>query len=184
MAMLSTSAWVLHDLGLAAGFGGPLFGKIALHQAVKDIHSESERGRVLNDAWSRYNVINAASLGVAAGTWLIGRAAISGRSIDKQTHALVLAKDILLCGALVTGFLNIASGRQLGRQAPGGAVPVAGGNEPSASTPPQAAKLQRFLGVMGPVNLALTAGVIGVTAVLAMKSGRSAKWSFVSRLLP
>ena len=42
----------------------------------------------------------------------------------------------------------------------------------------------RFLGVMGPVNLACTAGVIGITAILAMKSGQSTKWSFLSRLLP
>jgi len=184
MAVLSTSAWVLHDLGLAAGFGGPLFGKLALGRAVQDIHSEEERGQVLHDAWSSYNVVTAASLGVAALTWFIGRAAISGRSIDAETRGLVLAKDILLGAAVVTGAANILSGRALGDQAPDHAVPVKSGDEPSARTPEKAKGLMRFLSVMGPVNLACTAGVIGVTAMLAMKSGQSTKWSFLSRLLP
>ncbi len=184
MAVLSTSAWVLHDLGLAAGFGGPLFGKLALHRAVRDIDSEEERGKVLHDAWSNYNVVTAASLGIAALTWFAGRAAISGRSIDNETRGLVLAKDILLGAAVLTGAANIASGQELGNTAPDGAVPVESGDEPSERTPPKAKALMRFLSVMGPVNLACTAGVIGITAVLAMKSGRSSKWSFISRLLP
>ena len=184
MAVLSTSAWVLHDLGLAAGFGGPLFGKLALHRAVRDIDSEAERGKVLNDAWNNYNVVTAASLGVAALTWFAGRAAISGRSIDNETRGLVLAKDILLGAAVVTGAVNIVSGRMLGEQAPEGAVPVESGNLPSENTPPKAKALMGVLGVVGPLNLLCTAGVIGITAVLAMKSGRSHKWSFLSNLLP
>jgi hypothetical protein len=184
MATLSTSAWVLHDLGLAAGFGGPLFGKLALHRAVRDIHDESERGMVLNDAWRRYNLVNIASLGVAAGTWMLGRALISGRSIDKETRTLVLVKDVLLGATIVTGALSMVSGEQLRREAPEGAVPVEQGNVPSPRTPRRAAALQRFLGVMGPLNIALTAGVIGITTVLAMKAGRSSKWGLLSRLLP
>jgi len=184
MATLSTSAWVLHDLGLAAGFGGPLFGKLALHRAVRGIESEEERGKVLNDAWKQYNVVTATALGAAGLTWLAGRALISGRSIDKETRALVLAKDVLLGTAVVSGFACIFAGDQMSKQSPGGYVPMAGGHEPSARTPRKAAVLQRFLGVIGPLNMACTAGVIGVTAVLAMKSGRSSKWSFLSRLLP
>ncbi|MDI1445613.1 hypothetical protein [Polyangium sp. 6x1] len=184
MAVLSTSAWVLHDLGLAAGFGGPLFGKLALQRAVQDIGSEEERGQVLHDAWSSYNVVTEASLGIAALTWFLGRAAISGRSIDEETRRLVLAKDILLGAAVLTGAANILSGQELGKQAPEGAVPVQSGNEPSARTPEKARGLLRFVNVMGPINLACTAGVIGITAMLAMKSGQSTKWSFLSRLLP
>ncbi len=184
MATLSTSAWVLHELGLAAGFGGPLFGRIALHRAVKDIHSEDERGKVLADAWQRYNTVNAVSLGTAAITWFIGRAMISGRSIDEETRKLVLLKDVLLGATVLTSAANMLSGRVMSEQAPDKAVPVADGDQPSPRTPPKAAKMQRFLDVVGPLNIVLTAGVIGVTTILAMKSGRSTKWSFVSRLLP
>jgi hypothetical protein len=184
MATLSTSAWVLHDLGLAAGFGGPLFGKLALHRAVRGIESEEERGKVLNDAWKQYNAVTAVSLGTAGITWIAGRALISGRSIDTQTRALVIAKDVLLGAAVVSGFACIIAGNKMGQQAPAGRVPVTQGNVPSPRTPRKAARLQRFLGVIGPLNMACTAGVIGVTAVLAMKSGRSQKWSFLSALLP
>jgi hypothetical protein len=72
----------------------------------------------------------------------------------------------------------------MGNQAPAGAVPVTSGDEPSPRTPPKARMLQRALNVLGPVNLACTAGVIGVTAMLAMKSGKSTKWSLLARLLP
>jgi hypothetical protein len=184
MATLSTSAWVLHDLGLAAGFGGPLFGKLALQRAVRDIHDESERGKVLSDAWKRYNFVNIVSLGVAAGTWMLGRAVISGRSIDKETRNLVLAKDILLGATLVTGAAGMLSGPPMHREAREGALPLLEELEPSPRTPRKAAILHRFVRVMGPLNIALTAGVIGITTVLAMKSGRSTKWSALSRLLP
>lgn len=184
MATLSTSAWVLHDLGLAAGFGGPLFGKLALHRAVRDIHSEAERGKVLADAWKRYNLVNAISLGAATLTWFLGRAMISGRSIDEETRNLVRLKDGLLAATVVTGVANMLAGEEMRGQAPGGAVPVREGNVPSMHTPRKAAGLQRLLRTVGPLNIALTASVIGVTTILAMKSGHSTKWSFVSRLLP
>jgi hypothetical protein len=76
------------------------------------------------------------------------------------------------------------SGRGMSEQAPAGAVPVRAAGEPSPHTPPRAARRQRFMNLMGPLNIALTASVIGMTTVLAMKSGRSQKWALVSRLLP
>ena len=86
--------------------------------------------------------------------------------------------------AIVTGAASMLGGEELRRQAPGGAVPIEQGNVPSARTPYRAAKVQRFLGAMGPLNIALTAGVIGITTVLAMKAGKSQKWGFVARFLP
>ncbi len=74
MTKLSTAAWVAHNLGLGACFGGTLFGKFALNPSVAAISSRPERGKVLSSAWNRYNAVNAASLGTAAGTWFVGRA--------------------------------------------------------------------------------------------------------------
>ena len=54
MVKLSTAAWVGHNLGLAAWFGGTLFGKLALNPSVRAISSREERGKVLNAAWNRY----------------------------------------------------------------------------------------------------------------------------------
>ena len=58
MRTLSTAAWVAHNLGLAACFGGLLFGKTALNPSLNTITSEAERGKMLNTTWNRYNAIN------------------------------------------------------------------------------------------------------------------------------
>ncbi|MBC7052135.1 hypothetical protein G6O46_24305, partial [Salmonella enterica subsp. enterica serovar Enteritidis] len=55
MATLSTTAWVLHELGLAAGFGSNLFGQLALNPAIAEIQSKRERGKVTHVAWDRYS---------------------------------------------------------------------------------------------------------------------------------
>jgi hypothetical protein len=95
MAKLSTAAWVAHNLGLAACFGGHLFGKLALNPKLDAPGSKTERAKMLNAAWNRYNVVNAVSLGTAAATWFVGRASISGESIGENARNLVLAKDAL-----------------------------------------------------------------------------------------
>src|SRR5262245_8556795 len=100
MGTLSTTAWVLHDLGLAAGFGGPLFGEVALQKAVKSIPSPEDRERVLDRAWNTYHLVDAACLGLAGITWLAGRTRLSGREIDRRSHGLVIAKDALMSAAL------------------------------------------------------------------------------------
>jgi hypothetical protein len=80
MAKLSTTAWVAHELGLAASFGGVLFGKVALNPNLDVLQSKTDRGKLLNTAWNRYNVVNAVSLGTTILTWLAGRGAIGATS--------------------------------------------------------------------------------------------------------
>lgn len=184
MGKLSTAAWVVHNLGLGASFGGQLFGKYALNSKLDAIESKPDRGRMLNTAWNSYNRINAASIGAAVLTWFAGRAAISGESIDEEARGLVLAKDALLLGATAVGVVAMTSGLKLTGQAPGGAVPIETGTEPAPETPEEAARLLRTVNALGNVSLALIGATIAVTTILSMKSGESAKWSAVSRLLP
>ncbi|MFT3765776.1 MAG: hypothetical protein QM820_09695 [Minicystis sp.] len=185
MAKLSTSAWILHDLGMAAGFGGTLFGKAALDPAVKAIGSREERGRVLDDAWGRFRVLDAVALGAMAATWWTGRKAFSGRRLGRSMRALVVAKDVLVGGAVVTGVANLVAGVVMHRaQQKHGALPVQSGYQPSAGTPKEAAAAERFLSIVGPINAALVAGAIGVNAALAQESGKSARWSAIANLLP
>jgi hypothetical protein len=182
--VLSSTGLVLHNLGLAAGFGGSLFGKIALNPAVKVISSTEERGQVTNLAWNGYNIVNAISVGTSALTWLIGRWRLSGREIDSTTRALVITKDVLLGATVALGAANIASGAYLASQAPEGRVPVETGTTPTSDTPEKAAKTMKALDILGMINLVCMAGVIGVTALLNMKAGTSTKWAVVSRFLP
>ena len=184
MSKLSTGAWVAHNLGLAACFGGTLFGKLALNPSVAVIDSKPERGRVTGASWNRFNLVNAASLGVAAATWFFGRAGISSRSIDDEARGLVLAKDVLFGVAALTGLASLVVQRVLSRQAPEGAVPTETGNVPAPETPDGAARLVRVVSALGNANFALFAGIIAVTTILSMRAGESARWSAVSRLLP
>ncbi len=184
MNKLSTAAWAVHNLGLAIGLGGTLFGKMALNPNVKAISSESERGKILSSAWNRYNALNTFALGTVVATWFLGRAGISGRSIDEQARGLVLVKDVLLGAASLTGLASAVGGLIVSRQAPEGATPTETGNVPAPETPDRAARLIRMNSMLGNANLALLASIIVVTTVLSMKAAESTRWSAVSRLLP
>jgi hypothetical protein len=184
MAKLSTAAWVAHNLGLAACFGGQLFGKLALNPKLDTLSSKEERGKMLNAAWNRYNAVNAASLGVAAATWFVGRAGISGRAIDDDARNLVLAQDALFVATALTGLASIISGVRLSRQAPEGATPIQTGTEPAPETPEEVVGLLRTVNVLGDVSLGLIGSIIAVTTILSQKAGQSTRWSAVSRFLP
>ena len=184
MAELSTAAWVLHDLGLAAGFGGNLFGKVALNPAVKSIPDARERGKVVHDAWEGYRVVSAISLVAVAGTWLIGRTLVSGRSAGKKVRALTLSKDALVASTVGTGVASMILGGLLDREVERGQFPVQPGSEPSPNASLHARRLQRAVNIVGDANIVLSGAVLGITTILAMQSGKSAKWSFLSRFLP
>jgi hypothetical protein len=183
-ATLSTSGWVLHDLGLATSVGGAIFGKTGLHPAVRKISSKEERGLVTNEAWRDFSPINLFSHVAVVLTWLTGRAGLSGRSIDRGTRRLVYVKDALVGTYLASGLTSTAAGYALSRASQGAPPQIESGSEPSSEAPERARVLQRTSDIAGFVNLAAGAAIIGVTAVLATKSGRSFKWSFVSRFLP
>lgn len=184
MAKLSTTAWVAHELGLAASFGGVLFGKVALNPNLDVLQSKTDRGKLLNTAWNRYNVVNAVSLGTAILTWLAGRGAIRGDLIDEDTRGLVLAKDALLATAAGTGLASMLSGLSLSRQAPEGATPIDSGTTPAPEMSDEAARLLRRVNILGNVNVAVLGSVIAVSTILSMKAGESTRWAAVSRLLP
>jgi len=84
-----------------------LFGKAALNPSLSAIDSEAERGKILNAAWNRYNVINVTSFATAAATWFPGRLGLSGKEIDQQTRTLVLAKDVLFAVGALTGLASV-----------------------------------------------------------------------------
>ena len=185
MTKLTTAAWAAHELGLAASFGGLLFGKLALNPNLEVLENKFDRGKLLNKTWNRYNAVNAASVGTAIATWLTGRSAISGNlALDKEANNLVRTKDALLATAAATGLASIASGLQLTRQAPDGAVPIDSGVSPAPEMSDEAARLLRRVNMLGNVNIAVLGGVIAVSTILSMKANESVRWSLLSRLLP
>jgi hypothetical protein len=89
----------------------------------------------------------------------------------------VIAKDVLIAGAVATGVANMIGGVVVHDQ-------VKQRGEPGEGTPAESAAARTFMKYVGPLHAALVAGAIGVNAALAQESGRSVRWSGVSRLLP
>lgn len=173
MATLSTTAWVLHELGLAAGFGSTLFGQLALNPAVGAIQSKRERGKVSHLAWNRYKAVNGTSLLLMAGTWYAGRALTKGsRRGDRASRTLTITKDVLVGAALVSGLGAIVFGRLLDRETEVSNKPLEAGSRPSWETRNRIQVFQRATNGFGRANVIMDAAVLAVTGILAMKSGK------------
>lgn len=181
---LSSTALVLHDLGVATGFGGTLFGKFGLDPAARAIASKEERGRILDDAWTRFSPVNLLSIGATAITWIIGRSMFSGRGFGPDMRNLVLAKDVFVGTALATGIANAVLGKQFGDLVEKGEGAIESGLEPSIETPPNTAAVQRATTATGIAYLFALGGIVVTTALLNFKAGKSLRWGAAARYLP
>ncbi|MDB4966845.1 MAG: putative rane protein [Myxococcales bacterium] len=183
MTMLSTTAWVVHDLGLASAFGGSLFGKLALEPAVHEVSDESERVRVEDRAWKRFSIWNTIGLAAIGVTWFTGRKMLSGREVSRVARGLTITKDALVGSAVGVGLATTILGRLLARAKERDLGQSSYGS--GLATPShEAHKLEKAVNVLGDIQLALTAGLLGVTSVLAMESSKSTKFGLRSRFLP
>ncbi len=54
MAQTNTVARSLHDLGLAAWFGGSLMGVVGVNKSAAAVTSRDQRARVANAAWAAW----------------------------------------------------------------------------------------------------------------------------------
>jgi len=103
MAKLTSAALAAHELGLAATFGGILFGQSGLEKSVKVLPDQNDRSRVIEQAWKTYSVPKTIGLLTAAATWFIGRSMFDGRYMGRKMRRLVVAKDIALGITLLSG---------------------------------------------------------------------------------
>ena len=159
----SNKVRIVHNLGLATWFGGALFGHIALNPTVSRISDKRERGRVLNEAWGRFNAVNSAAIAAALLTWRLG-----GLKDDAELRAPVLerVKDLLLGGAAVNGIASGVLGAKIAGQSSRGETPIESGTRPAPETPDEAASSQRLISLTGTSALALLAGAIAASAVI------------------
>ena len=181
MRQASTAVRSLHKLGLGINLGGTIFGLIALNPTVARIGDRSERGRVLNEAWMRFQTIGTLAMGVTVATWRFGGLKEAESDIDP---ALAGIKNVLLGGALITSVASAVAGSRIARQAPEGATPVESGAEPAPETPDEAAQSQRMSAFLGTATVALVAGVLGLSSALEVRAVEKMQKSggFLSRL--
>jgi hypothetical protein len=152
----------LHDLGLAAWFGGSLMGAVGLNGAAAQVEEPKQRLRVATAGWNRWTPVNLAGITahVAGGLILLG--ANKGRVASQQGVAQATVVKTALTGAALAA---TAWSRALGAKLEeAGEVPVEGGTDPSIDTPQDVAKAQRQLKVLQWVIPALTGAVLVLNA--------------------
>ena len=167
MGQASTPVRSLHKMGLGINLGGPIFGLVDLNPSVARIADRSERGRVLSEAWPRFQAIGVLAMGVTVAMWRLGGLKEAEGDIDP---ALAGIKNVLLSGALVTSVASALAGRRIARQAPEGATPVESGAEPAPETSEEAARSQRLSVLLGTATVALVAGVLGLSSALEVRA--------------
>jgi hypothetical protein len=104
----------LHDVGLAAWFGGSLAGAVGINGAAADVPDRNQRLRVANAGWGRWSPVNL----VAIGAHLVGGAGIlyanKGRVAgQKGVAASTVAKLVLTGAALGATAWSGALGKKL-----------------------------------------------------------------------
>ena len=163
MTEASNTAKIAHNIGLATWFGGALFGQVALNPTIERISDRNERGRVLNEAWGRFNAANVAAIAATLLTWRLGSLKDDA---ELRAPALTRIKNLLLGGATVTGIASSTLGARIAKQSSEGDTPVESGTQPAPETPEEAASSQRLISLTGPSNLALLVGVLAASAVI------------------
>jgi hypothetical protein len=179
----NTLARSLHDLGLAAWFGGSLMGAAGLNGAAAVVQDPAQRLRVANAGWARWTPLNLAGIAahLAGGAVLTG--ANKGRLAGQQGVAATSAvKTALTVAALGTTAYARVLGKRLERA---GDVPVEGGTTPNPATPDEVARAQRQLTALQWVIPALTGALLVVNARMGeQQRPTQVTKGLVQRLLP
>lgn len=143
MSETSTIARSLHDVGLAAWFGGSLMGAVGLNGATAEAHEPAERTRLSSLGWGRWAPVNA----VAIGAHLLGGARLvqvnKGRVVAQPGAGANTATKLVLTAAAagLTAYAG-AQGRKVAEHAHEGA---AGATEPSGSSSRELQQAQQRL---------------------------------------
>jgi len=152
----------LHDVGLAAWFGGTLANAVALNPAAAEADTARGTGRVANTGWNRWTPVNAAAIGahlVGSVGELVGN---KGRIAHQEGVATMsLAKTGLTVAALGATGYSRALGKKVTQDT---SVPAASGTEPTIDTPQDVARAQKQLKALQWVIPALTGALVVISA--------------------
>ncbi|HEX2076034.1 MAG TPA: hypothetical protein VHF92_19820 [Geodermatophilus sp.] len=155
----------LHDLGLAAWFGGNLMGAVGLNRAASEARDPGERTRLSSAGWAAWRPLQAAAIGAHLAGSIGMLQADRGRvAVQPGAATDTAVKTVLTAAALVATAASGVLGAKVEQRSP---APAAGATEPSAETPSDAAAAQRALRPLQWVPPALTGALI----VLAARQG-------------
>ncbi|GIJ22481.1 hypothetical protein [Micromonospora lutea] len=154
----------MHDLGLAAWFGGSLMGAFGVNGAAARIGDSTERLPVASTGWNRWTPVNAAAIG----THLAGAVGELVTESPRMAAQAGVGRASTIKTALTVGALAVTGySRLLGmRLAKAGKPSVEGVTEPNQQTPAHVASCQRQLKMLQWAIPALTGALIVVTAYM------------------
>ena len=183
MSQRNTIARSLSEVGLAAWFGGSLMGAIGVNGAAAEVDQPGQRARVANAGWSRWTPVNLAAIGAHLAGSLALTGANKGRIAgQKNVATTAIAKTAVTAGALAA----TAYARALGQKMiEAGDVPVDGGTDANAQTPPEVEDAQRKLSKLQWAIPALTGTLLVMDALMGEQQRPSqAAQGIVARLIP
>ena len=173
MSSTNTLARTLHDVGLAAWFGGSLMGAVGLNGASAEVSDPTDRARVANAGWGRWTPVNAAAIG----THILGSVKMTtgnkGRLTAQQGVGSTAAlKTGLTAAALgVTAYSRVLGQKVMEAEAKeaqtsygSDGLPVEDATTPLSETPQDAANAQRQLKMLQWAIPALTGGMLVLNA--------------------
>ncbi|MGC5307344.1 hypothetical protein [Micromonospora zamorensis] len=165
MSERHTALRSMHDLGLAAWFGGSLMGAFGVNGAAAKISDSTQRLPVASAGWSRWTPVNAAAIGAhlagAVGELVTESPRVVAQSGVARTSVI---KTALTIGALaVTGYSRLI-GMRLEKA---GGPSVSGATEPNHQTPASVASSQRQMKLLQWAIPALTGTLVVVTAYMS-----------------
>ncbi|WP_408660087.1 hypothetical protein [Jatrophihabitans sp.] len=160
--LFNTVSRSMHDVGLAAWFGGTLANAVALNPAAAEAGNSRAAGAVANAGWDRWTPVNAAAIGAH----LIGSVgqlvSNSDRLAAQQGVATMsLVKTGVTAAALAATGYSRMLGRKVSQQH---AVPAADGTTPTSETPSDVAAAQKQLTALQWAIPALTGALVVISA--------------------
>jgi hypothetical protein len=157
-----TIARTMHDLGLAAWFGGALMGASAVERAAAEVSDDEERLEIVDAAWRAWKPVQFAAIGAFA----VGGAILTFTNRSRVANQEGVAKLSLWKTGLAAATVGTTmyAGR-LGRElAEAEGTPVASGTTPSPQTPDDVASKQRRLKMVQWAVPAQVAALIAMSA--------------------
>jgi len=181
MSDRNTIARTMHDVGLAAWFGGSLMGAVGLNGAAAEVDPKGQRARVANAGWSRWTPVNLGAIGAHLAGAALLTVGNKGRIAGQKG---VGATSIARTGVTAAALAATAYSRVLGQKVmDAGDVPVEGGTTPAPETPSDVAGAQRKLNVLQWAIPALTGTLLVMDALMGEQQRPSqAAAGFVQRL--
>ncbi len=165
----------LHDVGLAAWFGGTLANAVALNPASAEAGTAARTGAVANEGWNRWTPVNAVAIGAHL-VGSVGQLRAHRRRVAQQqgVAGMSAAKTVLTAAALgVTAYSRLL-GQTVNQ---GGAVPSKKATKPARRTKAEIAAAQEQLDRLQWVVPAIT----GALVVLSSYAGEQQRPSEVAR---